>query len=367
MRRVQPKPRISIDPEPRSHATRARSFHRRTAALPAAAALPLVLLGALFPGPARAEDSGTRAIQVFHDNVIHFTPDDPGRYDDPGIRSAEDGRVLIRSLDVRPPEGPYRILARVESRPIPADSAGVTDRWDRAGDVRLAVPGAPDVEIVKFVTAYGGPTVHEVDVTDLAPLLRGPCTFKGFVDTWASPGWRMDFTLRFVPDPGARTPVWVQPVLYEESVTAESMAGGPISVPVEVPPGLGRVTLRYLVSGHCTDGVDADEFVSKTNAISVDGADVYRFNPWRDDCRRFRGVNPYTHHWPDGTWSSDYSRSGWCPGDVVSPVTVVLGRPLTAGEHVIGFRVEDVRPANDHHDFGYWRVSAVVEGWPTRP
>ena len=350
-----------------THAPPEPACHRRTVALPAAAALPLVLLGLLFAGPARAEDSGNRVIQVFHDNVIHFTPVDPGRYDVPGIRSADNGRVLIRSLDVRPPEGPYRILARVETRPIPIDSIGVTDRWDRAGDVRLAVPGAPEVEIVKFVTAYGGPTVHEVDVTDLAPLLRGRCAFKGFIDTWASPGWRMDFTLRFVPDPGARTPAWVEPVLYEESVTAGSMAGGSISVPVEVPPGLGRVTLRYLVSGHCTDGIDADEFVSKTNAISVDGADVYRFNPWRDDCRRFRGVNPYTRHWPDGTWSSDYSRSGWCPGDVVSPVTVVLGRPLTAGEHVIGFRVEDVRPANDHHDFGYWRVSAVMEGWPTGP
>jgi len=326
----------------------------------------VLLLGAgLFPAtPAGDPATATSTIQVFRNDVIHFTPDDPGRYNTAEVVGTERGRVIVRSLDVRPPEAPCRILARVETRPIPTGSGGVFDRWDRAGDVRLAVPGAPDVEIVKFVTAYGGTTSHEVDVTDLAPLLRGRCTFKGFVDTWASPGWRMDFSLRFVPDPEARAPVWVQPVLYEESLTAESMAAGPVTVPVEVPPGLGRVTLRYLVSGHCTDGIDADEFVSKTNAISVDGAGVYRFKPWRDDCRRFRGANLYTHHWPDGTWSSDYSRSGWCPGDVVSPVTVDLGRPLAAGEHVLGFRVEGVRPKNGNGDFGYWRISAVVEGWP---
>ena len=46
--------------------------------------------------------------------------------------------------------------------------------------------------------------------------------------------------------------------------------------------------------------------------LAVDGVVVARFHPWRDDCLEFRDRNPYCARWTDGSWSSDYSRSGWC-------------------------------------------------------
>ena len=156
---------------------------------------------------------------------------------------------------------------------------------------------------------------------------------------------------------------WGAPLLYEESLTAERLEEGPIDVPVTVPEGVSRVVLRYLVSGHSTDGTDADEFVSKDNVVLVDGAEVERFRPWRDDCGRFRAANPYTRRWSDGYWSSDYSRSGWCPGDRVAPRLVDLSGVLAPGRHLVSFNVEDVRPKNDEGHFGYWRVSAALLGW----
>ena len=75
--------------------------------------------------------------------------------------------------------------------------------------------------------------------------------------------------------------------------------------------------------------------ISKANVISVDGVVVARFHPWRDDCRRFRDRNPYCARWTDGSWSSDYGRSGWCPG-------------------------------KDGH-YGYWRLSAHLVGWDRPP
>jgi hypothetical protein len=184
----------------------------------------------------------------------------------------------------------------------------------------------------------------------------------------------MDFALVFEtgPEPSldgipAAPPTgpadWVLPLLYEESVTAERLANGPIPVAVAVPPGTGRVVLRYLVSGHCTDGTDDDEFVSKDNVVAVDGAEVERFRPWRDDCRRFRERNPYTRRWSDGWWSSDYSRSGWCPGDRVPPRLVDLSGVLAPGPHTVTFNVEGVRPKDAEGHFGYWRVSAALLGW----
>jgi hypothetical protein len=293
------------------------------------------------------------------------------------VTASENGRVISRTLQVEPPPGRSRILARVATRGVPADEQSVHDKWDRAGDVRLVVPGQPDIELVKFVTAYGGATEHEVDVTHLAPLLRGEVTFLGFVDTWTSPGWKMDFELQFLPRPEepepswmaewtegeeAAPPDWVRSTFYEPELTAALLAAGDREAAVEIPAGTRRVIMYVLSSGHCTDGHNADEFVTKDNIVLVDGVEAHRFAPWRTDCARFRDRNPYCRRWFDGSWSSDFDRSGWCPGDVVEPVTFDLTDRLPPGSHRLGLRVEDIRPKDDS-GYGYWRVSAYLVGW----
>lgn len=309
---------------------------------------------------ARAENDEPKTVHVFYDNVIHYTPEDSSKYDTPLVRGASGGRVLCRTLDLVPPSSPSRIIAHVATRPIPLDAESVHDRWDRAGSVRLRRPGMADIEIVKFVTAYGGETVHDVDVSSLAPLLTDRCTFLGFVDTWTSPGWRMDFSLLFLPAADAEVPAWVTGILCEESVTAANHA---MTVAVDVPPDLSRVVMHYLASGHCTDGRGADEFETRDHVITVDGREVARLRPWRDDCRDFRAVNPYCRRWSDGSWSADYSRSGWCPGDKVLPIEIDLGASLTPGPHRIGFTVAGIRPPDEAGHHGYWRLSSRLVGW----
>jgi hypothetical protein len=328
---------------------------------------------------ARAAASDPVTVHVFHRDPIRFAPADSASLDTGRVRARDRGREIERTARVPAFDHPVRILARVATHPIPQDAATVCDKWDRAGDVRLVVPGAPDVEIVKFMTAYGGETTHELDVTHLAPLLRGECTFVGFVDTWVTPAWTMDFSLTFEPWDAAEppewmrewieeedlgSPTWARPLLFE-TFTAASMANGDHTITVEVPQNLRRVTLYYLVSGHCTDGRDADEFVTKDNVITIDGVEAHRFRPWRDDCRRFRDVNPHCRRWFDGSWSADFSRSGWCPGDAVKPGAHDVTKAMAAGAHDVAFRVEDIRP-EDEGGHGYWRVSAVLAGWGDR-
>ncbi|MCA9753026.1 MAG: hypothetical protein KC591_12595 [Gemmatimonadetes bacterium] len=318
-------------------------------------------------------------VHVFYRDAIHFTPDDPARWDTPTVRAHDDGRVIERTLRLDPPAGRVRILARVTTHPIPKDEQSVHDKWDRAGNVQLVPRDGPPIEIVKFVTAYGGETEHVIDVSQLAPLLRGECKFRGFVDTWVSPAWRMDFSLTFEPvaeesrpdwmeewadeDPGP--PSWVIPLVYEPEFTHEKELAGGLSASVEVPEGTTRVLVQYLVSGHCTDGRDADEFVSKENVLFVDGSEVHRFRPWRADCREFRDVNPYCRRWFDGSWSADFSRSGWCPGDAVRPVVVDVTDTMTPGPHEFRCSVTNIRPKDDS-GYGYWRVSAYLVGWSGR-
>ncbi len=325
----------------------------------------VILAGAALPAPVPAVpgDTGPVTVEVFRGDVVRFAPGASHRSTTTGVVAHDGGREIIRTVDLTPPAGPSRVFLRVSTAPVPADPTSVHDRWDRAGNVRLISPGRPDLELMRFVTAYGGRTEHEVEITDLASLLRGPVTLAAFVDTWVDSAWMIDVSIRFAPDSLAHPADWVHPLFYSAAVTESTMAAGPLAASVTVPPGISRIDLNYLSTGHCTDGIDADEFVSKDNVIRVDGIEALRYRPWRSDCRDFRAVNPYCRRWSDGTWSVDFSRSGWCPGDWVAPVRTDLSRILPAGDHTVEAAVEDVRPRDAGGNYGYWRVSAYLTGW----
>lgn len=307
-------------------------------------------------------------ISIFIANNIHFDQEDPGKYDTDSVKAEDNGRVIVRTVNLPENIESQKITAHLAVNPIPKDEVSVCDPWDRAGNVRIAVPGKPDCELIKFITAYGGRTEYNIDVTDLAPVLSGKVTFKAFIDTWLSPAWTVDLDLDYAPDSLARITEWVLPVIYVESFDRATYNDSGLTVSLEIPDRQQRrVLLHYYVSGHCTDGRDEDEFVKKDNVIAVDGNVVYRYQPWRDDCRQFRDINPYTRRWSDGYWSSDYSRSGWCPGDYVKPLELDLTDHLTPGRHSIHFMIENVRPKDENGQYGYWRVSAQLLGIAKTP
>lgn len=333
-------------------------------------ALAVLAFGAGSPVPSRAESlrspPRSQTISVFQNVALHFHPDSASKFEDGGTVAEEKGRVARAAVTLPSLAGRHRIFAQISVRPEPKDERDVHDRYDRAGNVRLSSRDGTDVEIVRFMTAYGGRTDYDVDVSHLAPLLHGRREMVAFIDTWSSPGWRLDFSLRYEVADSFPAPTWAAPVYYAESFNAERNGGGD-RVTVTIPPGLERVVLKYVSTGHCTDGRDEDEFVSKANVISVDGTVVERFHPWRDDCRKFRELNPYCARWTDGSWSSDYSRSGWCPSQVVTPVEIDLTDHLKAGRHTLRFAVEGMRPKDAAGHFGYWRLSALLVGWTKKP
>lgn len=343
----------------------------------AGAALAVVLLGSPGLGPLARGASATAAptaaappapvtVDLLRDCPLSYAPDSASSRGVNGVSFEEGGRTARFVAALPEIDGPHRITALVTVRPVARSDREVFDRYDRAGSVRLVTEGRPDVEVVRFITPYGGRGDYEVDVTQLAPLLRGSRTFRAHIDTWTSPAWRIDVALRYTAVARYDDATWAAPLYFTDSFNRQSMPSGD-SVTVEIPPGLARVVLRYLSTGHCTDGTDADEFVSKANVIAVDGVVVARLHPWRDDCRQFRGRNPYCARWTDGSWSSDYSRSGWCPGVEVAPVELDLTDHLARGRHTVRFEVEDMRPRDEKGNFGYWRISAHLVGWNNPP
>lgn len=305
---------------------------------------------------------------VFTDVPLEFRPDSaaaPAALP-AGIAIEDRSRGVRRTLELPSIGGPCRITALVSVRPVAKSDREVHDRYDRAGSIRLVADGVPDLEVVRFITPYGGPGDYEVDVTALAPLLRGRRTIRAQIDTWTSPAWRLGLSFRYTRVRDYDDPTWAAPAYFTANFNRQEMPDGD-SVRVTIPPGLKRVVLQYLSTGHCTDGVDEDEFVSKANVLSIDGMVVARLHPWRDDCRRFRDRNPYCARWTDGSWSSDYSRSGWCPGVEVLPTELDLTDHLTPGTHTLRFVIENMRPRDAKGNYGYWRVAAYLVGWSYPP
>ena len=314
----------------------------------------------------RVEQPAAVTVPLFDEVMVHFTPEQPDRYDSPFAEARDNGRVMTTYRELPVWTGPRRVTLHLELEPVRKDIRNVHDRWDRAGWVRLVPRSGPPVELARFMTSYGGATEHELDITHLAPLLTGFCAFEVFIDTWVTPAWQVEVELEFTAPAHTldQPAAWAAGALFPDGgLTAESPTS---SATVTIPAGLRRVQAALISTGHCTDGRDADEFITKDNVLFIDGREVYRWRPWRDDCRELRERNPYCARWSDGSWSSDYARSGWCPGDVSPPLLVDLSRWLPAGEHTVTWQVENIRPRDPGEpdgDHGYWRVSASLSGW----
>ena len=306
----------------------------------------------------------SQIINIFQENIIHYSSLDSikTKYETVRVRSQDNGREIITQVEIPDFGNNVKITAKVNLRPIPKDILSVYDPWDRAGHVRLVRDDGIDVEILKFITAYGGKTEWEVDVSHLAPIIRGSCEFLGWVDTWVTPAWIMDFSLTF-KNIKHENPEWIQPVFYKQFYELNDPGNDGLVSSIEIPDNLSKVEMYYLISGHCTDGRGADEFEPKDNVFYVDSKEVHRLRPWRTDCKQFRAINPYTRRWSSGDWSSDFDRTNWCPGDKVDPIKIDLSEYLSKGTHQLRLVIEDVRPKDKEGYLGYWRVSAYILGW----
>lgn len=270
-----------------------------------------------------------------------------------------------------------RITLRVTVEPVlSAGADGIrrpNDRWTRMGNVTVLVP-APDaarpreLELMRFTTGYGAHGVFEQDVTAFAPVLHGPATIRAMIATFSvEPGWRIDVDLIYDTDGAAqRQPAYVRPLFLDLHVPADRPK---LNHRLVVPEGLDVMRLQVISTGHATDGKGANEFVTCTHILVVDGREIAMWRPWSEGGGALRDANPWSgRHRVDGreVWSSDLDRSGWHPGTTVEPLIIPLPE-LTPGPHTIELRIRGIRPKSppdpndnnkEHH--GYWAVSAVL-------
>ena len=213
------------------------------------------------------------------------------------------------------------------------------------------------------------------DISHLLPILKGEVLVGIFIDTWSDKGWGIDVELEF-SGPTYKKQTQNQTIISLVNTTPftvgqngyDQFGKAPLVTSFDLKEDEDEVFLYYLTTGHGGHET-GDEFVKKTNIISLNNKVVAEFIPWRDDCASYRRFNPSSGVWTEKTeWkgkeieeriaSSDYSRSGWCPGSKVSPKKISLGK-LKKGRHELSIFIPNAQVITDT-EFNFWNVAAYL-------
>ncbi|MGK3991026.1 peptide-N-glycosidase F-related protein [Sorangium sp. So ce136] len=263
-----------------------------------------------------------------------------------------------------------------EGQSWPADC----DAFDRNFEFSLDDPAdpavePPGIELVRAITPFGGPLHLEVDITDVANgLAAGKHRLRAVIPTWSDAsgqvsgsngGWNVSATIEAVPGPAPRKVLAVIPLFNGSQTSADKP--GPLSV--RVPEGTVRSRLEYRATGHGGGEIEtgcigpAEEFCRRTHRILVDGAEIERIRPWRDDCEELCTL---THYGPADA-GFDYClenpcgaiesvrapRANWCPGSESPPFAWDADELRAPGEHTLEWELSALAEG------GVWRISAT--------
>ena len=130
-----------------------------------------------------------------------------------------------------------------------------------------------------------------------------------------------------------------------------------LTVTFTIPNIADQARLRYISTGHGGWG-EGDEFVPKQNTILIDGKVAFTHTPWRQDCGCYRDLNPVSGNFWNGLSSSDFSRSGWCPGTATQPVYFNLSSWADGKEHTLTVAIPQGKPVEGM--FSHWAVSGAL-------
>ena len=359
------------------------------------------------------KDKLVMRIPVFEDAQIHFADYEPILGDIPFDTTLHfsHGTLIVKRM--RLPELPahYQIFAEIHQRSngdaydrtasvfvIPTEKA----KSFRDGLQRLeALPSfvgkdgkeyqgikaekdyLPPVELVRFFTSFGAghfndrvqidglewaeENYYKMEISELRDRLRGDVLIGAFIGNYDKDGHKLSLDLLAYPGENK----WSGKPLKEHSIplfntcNVMEMSGqnygrlfatDSLEVEFEIPDGAKNMRLRYISTGH--GGWDnGDEFNPKENAIYIDGVKQFTHTPWRCDCATFRDQSPVSGNFWNGVSSSDYSRSGWCPGTATNPVYFDLSG-LKPGKHTL--RVAIPQGKDEGESFSHWMVSGVL-------
>ncbi|MDL2228386.1 hypothetical protein LJC30_05820 [Odoribacter sp. OttesenSCG-928-L07] len=235
----------------------------------------------------------------------------------------------------------------------------------------------PPVELMRFYTSFGtrkynhieygdynwyDSVVFKQDVSHLAPLLSNKALIGVFIGNYDKNGHIINLDIKFHPgNPDAKKQNII-PLFCTLNIM--EMAGqeysdffdtDTLNVDFVLDNDINNVILSYISTGH-GGWSEGDEFNKKPNEILLDNSSI-SIIPWRYDCASYRERNPCSGNFSNGLSSSDYSRSGWCPGTITNPVEIFY-QNIYKGKHRISVKIPQGEKVGQ--SFSAWNISGIL-------
>ncbi len=190
--------------------------------------------------------------------------------------------------------------------------AGGCGPWDRVASIDMKGHDGRWFEIIRYITPYGVPCSHSINLADYMSLLQGKVSFRAncaTLDNGFVYALRFDFKAGNPPHKYSRVDqVWKAIYPFGDYANLQ-----PVPLYNYMYPGLSVASKLKLVStGHGWGNLNSNnaaEFFNATHNIWVNGSNTFSQQNWTICNPNPDGCSPQ-----NGTWT--YNRAGWCPGSI---------------------------------------------------
>ena len=189
---------------------------------------------------------------------------------------------------------------------------GGCDPWDRVSGIDVKGHNGEWYEVIRYITPYGIPCNHSVDLTDFMSVLQGKIAFRFRLGTQGN-GFNytlnLDYTAGVPAHPYSTiTKLWYDTYDFGNPANLQPTA----AITAEYPANAVTSKIKLVSTGHGwgdNNTGNAAEFHDDTHNIHVNSQPTFEQHNWLDCDPNPSGCNDQ-----NGTWF--YDRAGWCPGHI---------------------------------------------------
>ncbi len=230
---------------------------------------------------------------------------------------------------------------------------GGCGEWDRISSIDAKTHDGRWVEIIRYITPYGTPCSHELDVTDYTSLLQGKIAFRlnnGTLDN----GYLYNLKFQYRAGNPAHKYSNVS-VLWQKNYPFGDLKNLQPVEPLKInyPANAVASTLKLISGGHGwgdNNTGNAAEFHDDTHHVWVNGAQTFTQHNWLTCNPNPDGCSPQA-----GTWY--FARAGWCPGSIAPWFDFDMTPFVGATAVDLGYRFDE-----DYKDLCHVNNPACVSG-----
>jgi hypothetical protein len=202
-----------------------------------------------------------------------------------------------------------KIMATLQ---VSCPASGGCGEWDRVASIDAKGHDGEWHEIIRYITPYGVPCSHQIDLTDYMSLLSGKISFRVNCGTLDN-GYVYKLTLNYNAGIPAHPYSTVKTIWWKSYPFGDYANQQPVEpVNVVFPWATAEAKLKLVSTGHGWGDLNtsnAAEFYDATHHLHVNNVETFTQHNWQVCNPNPDGCQPQ-----NGTWY--HNRAGWCPGSI---------------------------------------------------